>query len=201
MTSVGEEKRYETSDPVRAAASTKTTEPLDGTGEKDVIEVTSSHDGESEDKEDNGKRPALETQNSYATTGSNVEVVKAKPWYKQLNPLRWGAIPPVPSQREFSHEHGAGFFSLLTFQWMRPLMTVGYKRQLQPSDIWLVNPSRTADLMVTKLQTSFDMRVARGDKYPLLWALHETFKKEFWIGGICQLFANVFQVSYSQDPI
>lgn len=38
------------------------------------------------------------------------------------------------------------------------------------------------------------MRLSRGDKYPLLGAMHETFKIEFWIGGICQFFANVFQV-------
>lgn len=48
--------------------------------------------------------------------------------------------------------------------------------------------------MTTKLQASFKKRVARGDKYPLLWAMHETFKVEFWIGGICQFFANIFQV-------
>ena len=48
--------------------------------------------------------------------------------------------------------------------------------------------------MTAKLQASFKMRVERGDRYPLLWAMHETFKKEFWIGGICQFFANIFQV-------
>jgi ATP-binding cassette subfamily C (CFTR/MRP) protein 1 len=48
--------------------------------------------------------------------------------------------------------------------------------------------------MSEKLKASFDKRVARGDKYPLLFAMHETFKKEFWIGGVCQFFANVLQV-------
>lgn len=48
--------------------------------------------------------------------------------------------------------------------------------------------------MTEALQKSFKTRVARGDKYPLLWAMHETFKVEFWIGGICQLFANIFTV-------
>jgi ATP-binding cassette, subfamily C (CFTR/MRP), member 1 len=57
-----------------------------------------------------------------------------------------------------------------------------------------VNPDRKADLMTSKLQASFKKRVARGEKYPLLWALHETFKFEFWIGGTCQFFSNIFQV-------
>ena len=48
--------------------------------------------------------------------------------------------------------------------------------------------------MTSKLQASFKKRVARGEKYPLLWALHETFKLEFWIGGTCQFFSNIFQV-------
>jgi ABC-type multidrug transport system fused ATPase/permease subunit len=48
--------------------------------------------------------------------------------------------------------------------------------------------------MTAKLQASFKKRVARGDKYPLLWALHETFMIEFWIGGTCQFFSNIFQV-------
>jgi ABC-type multidrug transport system fused ATPase/permease subunit len=48
--------------------------------------------------------------------------------------------------------------------------------------------------LTEKLKASFRKRVARGDKYPLLFAMHETFKVEFWIGGTCQFFANIFQV-------
>jgi ATP-binding cassette subfamily C (CFTR/MRP) protein 1 len=48
--------------------------------------------------------------------------------------------------------------------------------------------------MTDKLQASFKMRMERGDRYPLIWALHETFKFEFWIGGSCQFFANILQV-------
>jgi ATP-binding cassette subfamily C (CFTR/MRP) protein 1 len=74
------------------------------------------------------------------------------------------------------------------------LLQVGYKRQLEHNDIWTVNPNRKVDLMTAKLQASFNKRIARGDKYPLLFALHETFKFEFWIGGTCQFFSNIFQV-------
>jgi len=48
--------------------------------------------------------------------------------------------------------------------------------------------------MTLRLQGSFAKRVERGDKYPLLWALHETFLWEFWLGGVFQFFANLFQV-------
>lgn len=73
-------------------------------------------------------------------------------------------------------------------------MQVGYKRPLERNDIWTVNPKRTAEVMTLKLQASFKKRVARGDKYPLLFAIHETFKVEFWIGGVCQFFSNIIQV-------
>jgi ATP-binding cassette subfamily C (CFTR/MRP) protein 1 len=56
-----------------------------------------------------------------------------------------------------------------------------------------VNPNRGADVLTKKLQASFKKRVDRGDRYPLLWAMHETFKVEFWIGGICIFFSQLFQ--------
>ena len=65
---------------------------------------------------------------------------------------------------------------------------------MELNDIWLVNPDRGAEVLSAKLTASFKKRVARGDKYPLLWALHETFKFEFRLGGFCSLCASVFQV-------
>ncbi|KAK8041144.1 P-loop containing nucleoside triphosphate hydrolase protein [Apiospora phragmitis] len=119
---------------------------------------------------------------------------KSKPWYKQPNPLRWGSIPPVPTERQVSREYNAGFLSRLTFQWMAPLMNVGYKRQLEPNDIWTVNPDRSAEKLTARFQESFDRRVEKKEKNPLLWALHETFFLEFWIGGFCQFCSSIFQV-------
>lgn len=57
-----------------------------------------------------------------------------------------------------------------------------------------MNPKRTADKMANRCTESFRRRVKNGDKYPLLWALHETFIWEFWAGGFCQLGASIFQV-------
>lgn len=67
------------------------------------------------------------TNTSAATRTTTRHSVPEKPreWYKNLNPLRWGAIPPVPEERQASREYGAGFFSRLTFQWMAPMMSVG----------------------------------------------------------------------------
>ena len=117
-----------------------------------------------------------------------------KPWYKRLNPLKWGKKPPVPKERTVSPEYSAGFFSKLMFQWMGPIMTTGYRRPLEFNDIYLVNPDRSMDVLAGKMTKSFKRRIARGDRYPLLWALHETVKVEFWIGGLCSLVSSILMV-------
>ncbi|KAJ8126709.1 hypothetical protein O1611_g6929 [Lasiodiplodia mahajangana] len=156
-----------------------------------------------ESLDERANREELKRTQSYATdtstitrttTRTSMPSVPKKPWYKTPNPLLWGSIPPVPKERQESREASAGFFSRLTFQWMAPLMNVGYKRPLEQGDLWKVNPKRSADLMATKCSESFERRVKNGDKYPLLWAIHETFFWEFWAGGLCQLVASIFQV-------
>lgn len=65
---------------------------------------------------------------------------------------------------------------------------------MELNDIWLVNPDRAVERLAVKLRASFHTRAARGDTYPLLWAMHETFHREFWIGGLCALTASILQV-------
>lgn len=60
-----------------------------------------------------------------------------KPWYKKLNPLKRGTAIPVPADRKVSNEYGANLFSLLTFQWMAPLMKVSPRPRL-----WLSSEKR-----------------------------------------------------------
>ena len=61
------------------------------------------------------------TTQATAAPGQNTAPRK---WFRRLNPLRWGPLPPVPAERAPCPESTAGFFSLLTFSWMGPLMTV-----------------------------------------------------------------------------
>lgn len=53
---------------------------------------------------------------------SKVEEPKRSLWDK-LNPLKIKP-PPVPEEREECREYKAGWFSLLTWNWVTPLMTV-----------------------------------------------------------------------------
>lgn len=45
---------------------------------------------------------------------------------RELNPLRWQPIPPVPETQNPSAEAEAGLFSKLTLSWIGPLMRVRY---------------------------------------------------------------------------
>lgn len=76
-------------------------------------------------------KPIGEPLAPYATSASGASatttvptVAAKKPWYKTPNPMKWGSIPPIPTERGVSREATAGWFSLLTFQWMAPVMTV-----------------------------------------------------------------------------
>ena len=213
-----QEKEYASTDPVGAAHQTNAsepvaTEPLQYVGATDRTNnhesgateplryVGSDSDLSSSDHDKKRTRPDVTRTLTTTTTTSSMtaesrdaEPQKKKPWYKRLNPLKSSTKPPVPRERRISREYGAPFLSLLTFQWMAPLMSTGYQRPLELNDIWLVNPNRSAPVLSAKLNASFQKRLGRGDKYPLLWSLYETFKFEFWLGGLCQLMSSVVQV-------
>lgn len=129
---------------------------------------------------------------SHQPTGADSSAKRT--WSQKLNPLKWGSVPPVPEERDVSLEYKASFISKLFFSWQGSLMRVGYKRPLEQNDIWTVNPDRSVYKMSSELRASFQRRLAAGQKYPLLRALNETYKHEFWLGGACQLSSTVFQV-------
>lgn len=141
------EKELQAPDPQTAAAVSAPVEtaPLHAPPEeveaKPKAEIESSHEGdhgtsETDTVDAEERRNALAATRSVATDASvNVEALAARPtdrpWYKKLNPLRWGAIPPVPAERGISREYGASFLSHLTFNWMSPLMTVSIIIQME----------------------------------------------------------------------
>lgn len=101
---------------------TNSVEPLDvESNDGDFIAVTtpigpSSHRGSEDLHGDDKIKPLQQVQSSATSitrTESHVESTnKKKPWYKSLNPLRWGGIPPVPETRKVCREYNAPFLSL-----------------------------------------------------------------------------------------
>jgi ATP-binding cassette subfamily C (CFTR/MRP) protein 1 len=128
-----------------------------------------------------GSRGALSRTQSGASAFTDVSEdseakssLRQRKWYR-TNPLKWGPKPPVPKTREISPEYNASLFSLLTWQWMQPLMNVGYKRPLEKNDLYIVNPRRSADVLAEKLEASFKKRLDDGYERPLLGAMFDTF--------------------------
>ena len=130
---------------------------------------------------------------SDSETTSTRSPVRKKKFYKRLNPLKWGSKPPIPKEREVCPEYKANALSRITFQWMQPLMATGYKRPLEKTDIWSVNPDRSVDVLAERLEAAFEKRKKEGGDKPLLMAMYDTFKREFIIGGLCQLSASLIQ--------
>ena len=197
MTESGrQEKEYASTDPIGAANDANTDEPVATEPLQQVLtDSASSTNGERKERpEANRTLTTTTTRSTLTIDGPDPNPKTPKPWFKRLNPLKPSKKPPVPKERTVSKEYGASFLSLLTFQWMAPIMRVGYQRPLELNDIWLVNPDRRAELLADRLRTSFNKRRARHDRYPLLCAMHETFKREFWLGGFCNLCSSIFQV-------
>ncbi|KAJ6037891.1 2-alkenal reductase [Penicillium canescens] len=76
-------------------------------------------------------------------------------------------------------------------------MKVGYLRPIEQQDIWKVNPDRAAARLVERFQDAYRRQLEQGERNQnehrnlLLISLHETFKYEIWVGGICQLISAV----------
>lgn len=70
------------------------------------------------------KSYATDTSAATGAAGNVEDLEREKSWYSRLNPLRWGKVPPVPDEPTVSREATAGFWSLLTFTWMGPIMSV-----------------------------------------------------------------------------
>ena len=73
--------------------------------------------------------------------------------------------PPTPKgsieDADYIPEMTAGWFSLLTFSWMNSLMTLGYARPLEASDLWKLQDHRSAGVIAETILSSFDARRKR----------------------------------------
>ncbi|KAF4417156.1 multidrug resistance-associated [Fusarium acutatum] len=111
-----------------------------------------------------------------------------------LRPFGQNHVPDIPEKREVTAEQDAGFLSKLWFAWLSPLMTIGYRRHLERNDIWTVSDARLMDTLQPSLDTAFRKRVLARNRLPLLWALYEVFKFDFWLGAVSQFVVSTLQV-------
>ncbi|PFH53092.1 hypothetical protein AMATHDRAFT_73621 [Amanita thiersii Skay4041] len=75
--------------------------------------------------------------------------------------------PPRPSIDDALPipEATANFFSALTFNWITPLMTLGYARPLEASDLYKLQDNRSAARIAALINASFDRRTKEAAEY------------------------------------
>ncbi|KAF8623627.1 hypothetical protein AX17_007328 [Amanita inopinata Kibby_2008] len=75
--------------------------------------------------------------------------------------------PPKPSIDDASliPESSASFFSILTFSWITPLLSLGYARPLEASDLYKLQDHRSAARIALLINESFDRRTREAAEY------------------------------------
>ncbi|GAO49019.1 hypothetical protein SAICODRAFT_7613 [Saitoella complicata NRRL Y-17804] len=123
-----------------------------------------------------------------------------------VNPLHRGIPPPIPTEPLESPEPHANILSKLTWNWLTPLMRVGYTRPLELNDLYKVPVSRESGMLADKLMANFEKRAAavreRGADpmdqeeraWVLLRAINDTFFWQFWLGGIAKVTGDTLQI-------
>lgn len=77
--------------------------------------------------------------------------------------------PPPPKgsidDAEMIPEATAGWFSLVTFGWITPLLYLGYARPLEASDLYKLQADRSASYIADRILASFNARQTVADEY------------------------------------
>jgi len=95
--------------------------------------------------------------------------------------------PPPPSgtleDAKCIPDSNAHWFSKLTFNWITPLLNLGYARPLEATDLWKLDEWRASELYAERIIKSFDRRHAAAEEYNARLAAGEikpSFMKKVW---------------------
>ena len=129
MSTPRDEKEWRLNDQEVAAESTRdsepvATEPLEAIGTEKELEKELEVGTEKVTRKYISRFESGVTDSSDDVVGAKSEASGRRKWYRRLNLLRPGKKPEIPETRQVSREYHAGFLSVLTFQWMAPLMSV-----------------------------------------------------------------------------
>ncbi|KZV93776.1 ABC transporter [Exidia glandulosa HHB12029] len=77
--------------------------------------------------------------------------------------------PPPPSgsldDAKMIPEATASWFSLVTFEWMTPILGLGYARPLVETDLYKLQDSRSSKVIADKIMASYDAQMVKADAY------------------------------------
>lgn len=77
--------------------------------------------------------------------------------------------PPPPKasldEAEILPEVNASWYSLWTFNWITPLLALGYARPLEATDLYKLQDNRSASLIAEKINASYERRRQVAEEY------------------------------------
>ncbi|RXW24280.1 hypothetical protein EST38_g1589 [Candolleomyces aberdarensis] len=77
--------------------------------------------------------------------------------------------PPPPKasveESELIPEVNANWLSLVTFEWVTPLLALGYARPLEAPDLWRLQDDRSSAVIAERINASFDRRTVEAAEF------------------------------------
>jgi ABC-type multidrug transport system fused ATPase/permease subunit len=93
---------------------------------------------------------------------------------------------PLPGELEVCPELKSSIISFLLFEWMTPLMRLGYKRPIGDKDIWQLDNWDKTEILYSNFQQYWDEEKTRPNPW-LLRALNRSLGARFWLGGLFKI--------------
>ncbi|KAF8332585.1 P-loop containing nucleoside triphosphate hydrolase protein [Cantharellus anzutake] len=145
---------------------------------------------------------------------------QSAPWYLRV-PFTM-ANPPLPTgtmdDAKLIPHANASWLSVLTFDWMTPILNLGYARPLETVDLWRLPDSYSAEVYADRILESFqrrheaaeeyNARLASGEIKPgwgrkIWWKLRGNAEKRekhgekryFWLAGLLKVIADTAQIT------
>ncbi|KAL7419852.1 hypothetical protein Q5752_005768 [Cryptotrichosporon argae] len=134
--------------------------------EKALSAVASDSDGDGKEAGGDGD----ESTRTYVAGGKLRELNGQVPEFPGLRREKFWQLwrpkhapPPPPKSLDDATEiplATTNIVSRLTFHWVTPIMSLGYQRPLQATDLWKLDPSRESDLLSNKFIEALNKRQA-----------------------------------------
>ncbi|XP_033137229.1 ABC transporter C family member 12 isoform X2 [Brassica rapa] len=92
----------------------------------------------------------------------------------------------LPEGENICPERRAGFFTGIFFDWITPLMQLGYRKTLNEKDVWQLDKWDQTETLIKRFQRCW-IEESRRSKPWLLRALNKSLGGRFWFGGIFKI--------------
>jgi len=91
-----------------------------------------------------------------------------KPTSQGFSSLQEPLLAETQESKNILPEPYAGLFSVLSFSWLNPLMSIGYEKPLQHADLYELSPEDAANVLNSKLRHQWSVELARRGSMPSL---------------------------------